>query len=195
MAAYRHLLSPLRPFPSISCGLPWQPSPCPPHYRTAFDASAAAALRSTCWQCRTPCRARGRGGPCFQSAMGASAPELPALRRMVEGSKLPRGLSGAPTIAPFGRGVSASAPRPDTDASDAGCSRQPRAQGSSGCNRLAPRSRPLSAGFPPWFVPRSNAGRSALMVWLKHGSVSNTSNREQAHEPFRVNGEAHHRMD
>ena len=62
----------------ISGGFPWQPAPCPSDYRPAFDDSAASALRSTCWPCRTPCRSSGSGVPCFPSEMGASAPALPA---------------------------------------------------------------------------------------------------------------------
>src|SRR5829696_6848966 len=62
----RHLLSPLRLLAIISSGLPWQPSPCPSHYRTAFDYYAASVLRPACWHFLTPFGSTGIGVPSFQ---------------------------------------------------------------------------------------------------------------------------------
>ena len=70
----RHLLSPLRLLTISSYGLPWQPSPCPPHYSAAFGYYVASALRLACWHFRTPCGSSDVGGPSFQSEMCGSAP-------------------------------------------------------------------------------------------------------------------------
>ena len=61
----RHLLSSLPPLFLSSSVFPWCPSPCPPHYKMAFDYYDTSALCLACWHSRTPFGLGGVRVPCL----------------------------------------------------------------------------------------------------------------------------------
>ncbi len=77
----RHLLSSIHPLFLSSSVFPWCPSPCPPHYRMAFDYYDTSALCPACWHARTPFGRSGVRVPCLWPSEVVVILSLPSIRR------------------------------------------------------------------------------------------------------------------
>ncbi len=77
----RHLLSSIHPLFLSSSVFPWCPSPCPSHYRMAFDYCDTSALCPACWHSRTPFGLGGVRVPCLCSSEVIVTLSLPSIRR------------------------------------------------------------------------------------------------------------------
>ena len=159
----------MHPLFLASSVFPWCPSPCPLHYRKAFDYYDTAALSPACWHSRIPFRVKR-----FQSSLIPTENVVVPLSCLLYAgwsseTVLHAGLVMKATTLPFL--VMASqpvSPCPVDDAKVPGFSRQHRAQDSLPFCILARRSDSLSVGFPPQEMPFLDAGHSILMSLLKH---------------------------